>query len=924
LRVTFRQSGFAGRVLELDQPVLRFGREPACEILFDENTDRVVSRVHGELRWDGDDLKIFPNGERAIYRRGQRLLAGDLLLPGDLIELAGAGGPGVEVHYQRAEPEAATQADLAPVQVAPAVPSAEERTPPLGVATVPVDETKTKENPGISTHDAPTFRLSPEQAAAILSAAAPPIPAPAVVPEAIPVATAIPLAEAIPVAAAIPEDDAPTPPSGTPIPPTHAFPLETAMQGGTAVLNIAQLRAAALATAQVSSPGQPAPPIPAPAPVGLAALPVATPDLGPKKLDLPTRVIHVPSLGEPKTAPELAPVAPLPPAQRGPYQPAATAVPQQVPKEVAELATAMMRAPMPAAPPAVAPAAVPTPVGTEDATSMRRVALPTDDAPTPPAGLPPLPSTSIPPPPKPPPQPSMKVEVAPEPVAAPKPAENKPNPERKAVPFGTKLSSQPPPEVIAAAARLAESAKSLSSAPKAEAKTEPPPHAATQMMPAHLPSESVGSTQFIRIDELPQAAVTARERRRWLPVALAAAAALLLVIGAWFIWSKVEHTRRAEVRAQRIEALRKDLEAMEAAGKASAPEFARLEQELAKEEKAQAEETGTSAPVRAPRAKVVDDGAAMAAALAKQQAEEASKEAARLTKFGDARALWAKVKAAELNALSKPAAQRAVYWAARKDVLAEYDAFVNKELGAPSDALIAEALDAFGESSATVPAGFLSEVKAELRALTQDATQKELFVAAVKGGEENAYSPAVTAALADQGLPVELYFFAYVVGRLDPRGVGAADARGVPKGMFRLYPKPAASLGLKAGPLVEAAEFDAADERHLHEKESKLVARLMRDVHRNGAAGSVLLVVAAFDGGDVFSLSGMKSRAGLDAADKDPANVSFWKLLEAGAIPSARRQVVVRTVAAAVAGMHPDRFGLGFAAPFKHVAVDAR
>ncbi len=101
LRVIHRSGALDGREVVLDLPVIRLGRDATCQVLFDEQTERVVSRQHAELRWDGDRLFVVPLPGKLVLLRGLAVLGPMELLPGDVLELAGPGGPSVEVLWER-------------------------------------------------------------------------------------------------------------------------------------------------------------------------------------------------------------------------------------------------------------------------------------------------------------------------------------------------------------------------------------------------------------------------------------------------------------------------------------------------------------------------------------------------------------------------------------------------------------------------------------------------------------------------------------------------------------------------------------------------------------------------------------------------------------------------------------------------------
>ena len=99
LRVIHRSSVLAGREVLVHDPVVKFGRDPTCQVLFDEAADRMVSRNHAEIRWDETGPVLFPTAGKLVIMRGNPVTGPLPLKPGDIIELAGPGGPSVEIVF---------------------------------------------------------------------------------------------------------------------------------------------------------------------------------------------------------------------------------------------------------------------------------------------------------------------------------------------------------------------------------------------------------------------------------------------------------------------------------------------------------------------------------------------------------------------------------------------------------------------------------------------------------------------------------------------------------------------------------------------------------------------------------------------------------------------------------------------------------
>lgn len=92
---------------EFDQPVIQIGRDPQqCDIVFDQDTWPMVSRVHAELRVEGNSyLLIDKNSTQGTFLNQQPLLAPAELQTGARIQF-GQDGPILEVEINALRPSA--------------------------------------------------------------------------------------------------------------------------------------------------------------------------------------------------------------------------------------------------------------------------------------------------------------------------------------------------------------------------------------------------------------------------------------------------------------------------------------------------------------------------------------------------------------------------------------------------------------------------------------------------------------------------------------------------------------------------------------------------------------------------------------------------------------------------------------------------
>lgn len=82
-----------GRRFPLIQERVLVGRDPAADVRFDADRDRVVSTRHAEFRWRDGEWRIFDlNSTNGTFRNGARVHADAVLHDGDRVAL-GADGP---------------------------------------------------------------------------------------------------------------------------------------------------------------------------------------------------------------------------------------------------------------------------------------------------------------------------------------------------------------------------------------------------------------------------------------------------------------------------------------------------------------------------------------------------------------------------------------------------------------------------------------------------------------------------------------------------------------------------------------------------------------------------------------------------------------------------------------------------------------
>lgn len=457
--------------------------------------------------------------------------------------------------------------------------------------------------------------------------------------------------------------------------------------------------------------------------------------------------------------------------------------------------------------------------------------------------------------------------------------------------------------------------------PEAAAWTPPSPEQHTMMLPALDPDPLGASTRFLRVDELQPPPPAEGRKRTFVAVGAGVAVAVLVVGGflGWQAWSRADAERRAADRVERLREAFKDLQRPPGLSDEDWETYA-LEKQAEKQAQKKAQPVARPAPVAA------DDAFALPPEEDEPPPPPPPEETTDLR--AEARALFATLRRLELERLSLGRTREATRRREQIDLEAKqgraaYEALVHKVLeepGAQQQAVLTAARY-LGECDVTLPASLLTQALAAARSLaTQGRAELEAQLARAK---DNRYTPTITAALGDQGLPLELFVLPLRASGFDAMKVGDAGAQGIPKGMWQLSPQAATRHLLTVGPQVVQAAFDPSDDRHRYEKETKAAAKAARALYAGPAAGSALLVLTFWGHGDEAELLAARARAGLSPTEQDPARVSLSRLWEKNAL-GAHRQQAVEALATVAVTSFPKAFGLGFAPPFAHVEPENR
>lgn len=222
----------------------------------------------------------------------------------------------------------------------------------------------------------------------------------------------------------------------------------------------------------------------------------------------------------------------------------------------------------------------------------------------------------------------------------------------------------------------------------------------------------------------------------------------------------------------------------------------------------------------------------------------------------------------------------------------------------PADVqLIYRTIHRLGESEATVPRGFVDEVRKYIRKWNPADLQ-----AGFARARAQRLGTSVSAILLEHHLPREFFYLALQESKLDPKAVGPSTRLGVPKGLWQLIPPTAEAYGLKLGPQQGERTFDPSDERYDVPKATAAAARYLEDIYTTDAQASGLLVMASYNMGET------RLRRLIRSMPESPAERNFWALLtrHRAEIPPETYDYVFRIVSAAVIGANPRMFGFDF------------
>jgi len=238
------------------------------------------------------------------------------------------------------------------------------------------------------------------------------------------------------------------------------------------------------------------------------------------------------------------------------------------------------------------------------------------------------------------------------------------------------------------------------------------------------------------------------------------------------------------------------------------------------------------------------------------------------------------------------------------EMATQYDSLL-EELGilnektAPEERLIFRMARTFGECEIAMPKDFVEEVQRYIDIWRSD----ERLVKGLHRAQQQNLAPLILEALARHQMPPQFFYVALQESDFRQQAVGPETRFGIAKGLWQLMPETAVHYGLQMGPLLDAPQFDPADQRFDVKAATDAAARYLADLYRGEAQASGLLVLASYNWGTT------RVRNRIREMKENPRDRNFWRLLAQTDMPKETRDYVMLIFAAAVIGEDPKLFG---------------
>jgi hypothetical protein len=256
----------------------------------------------------------------------------------------------------------------------------------------------------------------------------------------------------------------------------------------------------------------------------------------------------------------------------------------------------------------------------------------------------------------------------------------------------------------------------------------------------------------------------------------------------------------------------------------------------------------------------------------------------------------------------------------RERLAVRYEGYV-QELGirrrlSEDERLIHKVARIFNESEFEVPAGFIREVREEIRDYWLDEG-RDRFITAIRRAEENGHTGHIVRTMQRHNLAPEFFYLALQESDLRIESVGVRTRWGIAKGMWQFIPSTARAYGLKVGPREHDRAVDRQDDRYDFHKSTVAAARYLSDLYGSLAQASGLLAIAAYNWGETRIVGKLDPM--LDDIPESPRARSYWNFYREyeALMPQETKDYVLRVFAAAVIGQNPRFFGLDMDNPLQ-------
>lgn len=217
----------------------------------------------------------------------------------------------------------------------------------------------------------------------------------------------------------------------------------------------------------------------------------------------------------------------------------------------------------------------------------------------------------------------------------------------------------------------------------------------------------------------------------------------------------------------------------------------------------------------------------------------------------------------------------------------------------PVDAELRRILHVFEADAHSIPPAFLQRV----RHYVDEWFERPMLLRRVWERRQR-YWPEIERAFAEEHVPVELAYVAWVESHFDPAACSIVGARG----LWQFMPHTARRFGLRVDSAFDGcASCDCGehDDRLNPSLSTRAAARYLGGLLAEFGSDSFMLALAAYNRGEDQLRRTLRSRKLRTRRERD-----FWHLYERGLLPEETREYVPRVLAAAIVGSRSEKGAL--------------